>query len=243
MKLQLEQPHDTPQESSSHNSNFEQNFSNEPPIIEEPIHTTSTSIPTESKKEFHIPGFVIVIVILIIAGLLAKSFIPKLLETTDITNIAKSPKETMETELGISLSESESFVNTLGIPNSDTTGFQTFTDDGNNYGLIYYNNQQYGVTFNSKKYSIFGIKIGDSESSLIMNSEENNTLAADSGIGYSYSYYFESFKEDVQYSSDYYFVGTDGSILVLRCNNSSHRVVSIEYYYDKTRILKDVDLF
>ncbi len=64
------------------------------------------------------------------------SKIPKLSETTDITNIAKSPKETMETELGISLSESESFVNTLGIPNSDTTGFQTFTDDGNNYGLI-----------------------------------------------------------------------------------------------------------
>lgn len=243
MKLQLDQSSDSSQDSPLHASNFEQDFANEPPIIEEPIYTTSTTVPAKTKKQFHIPGFVIVLAVLIIAGLMAKIFIPKLYETTDITNIAKAPKETMESELGISLNESESFVNSLGIPNKDTTGFQAFTDDGNNYGLIYYNNQQYGVAFNNKKYSIFGIKIGDSESNLIMNSEENSTLAADSGIGYSYSSYFELIQEGVQYSSDYYFIGTDGSILVLKCNNNTHRVVCIEYYYDKTRILKDVDIF
>lgn len=243
MKLQLEQSFDTPQESNTHSFNFEQDSFEESPIIEEPIYNTPASAAVEQKKQFHIPVFLIVIAILFIIGLTAGILIPKLSETKDITAIVTAPKETMESELGISLNENESFVNSLGIPNKDTTGFRTFTDTGNNFGLIYYNNQQYGVTFNSKKYSVFGIKVGDSESNLIMNSEGTRTLAADSGIGYQYSNYFEMIEEEVQYSTDYYFMGSDGSILVLRCNNTSHRVVSIEYYYDKTRIMQDVDLF
>ena len=39
-----------------------------------------------------------------------------------------------------------------------------------------------------------------------------------------------------------YFVGADGSVLVLVINDTSHRVVNIIYYYNGEHILKDISL-
>lgn len=39
-----------------------------------------------------------------------------------------------------------------------------------------------------------------------------------------------------------YFLGTDGSVLVLVINDTSNRIVNIIYYYDNERILEDISL-
>ena len=110
------------------------------------------------------------------------------------------------------------------------------------YVYGYRNDYQGIICFDGKKYSAYGITIGDSESHLLTKAEETKVLAGEGSTGYKYTYYF-SMLDDIgqRGSTAEYFLGVDGSVLVLVINDTSNRVVNIIYYYDSTRILQDID--
>ncbi|MBQ8982418.1 MAG: hypothetical protein IJ079_02425 [Lachnospiraceae bacterium] len=213
--------------------------------LEEPtFRTTSTyTTPTPVKKSA-LPGWIIPAIIVVIIAIAAGSILPKKFAKHEVSSLAKLPKESIEQALGITLTEDPDYIKTLGIPDGDTTGFTAYTTDGKDFASVYYNGQPYGISFTNNKYELYGIKIGDSESHLITSSMDTYVLGADSGIGYPYTQWLEFLRnESMQYSSEYFFYGSDGGILVLHSNNTSHRIVNIQYYPNRTRYIRGVETF
>ncbi|MBQ8148783.1 MAG: hypothetical protein IJ040_08365 [Lachnospiraceae bacterium] len=202
---------------------------------------TSSSAPTPppaGKKKVQIPTivFLIPVIIAIIVGL---TFIPWG-EKKAIDEYARMPRTEIEEQLGVTLTENPGFVNKLSIPNGETNGFQVYTTEKEDFGVIYYNGMQMGVCFDSTKYSLFGYKISDPEYKIF--NEANTTsfkLTAEDGSTYPYTEYF-SMIEDMSGGSStaQYVAGTDGSLLVFVFNNTTNRVVNIIYYYDSKPLLK-----
>ena len=205
------------------------------PVRETPL---PSSIPT--KKQIHIPTFIFIIPVILII-LLAIRFIPWG-EKKSLNNVVHLPQASIETELGITLEQNPSFVSMLSIPNNKTDGFQTYTTSKNDFSVIYYNGQQFGISFSSRKYSLFGISIYDSEPHIFNGVETVNGTLQENGVPV-YEYYARfNMLEDMSHghSTATYLLGTDGSVLVLVVNDTTARVVNIIYYYDSERILEDI---
>ncbi len=204
----------------------------------------TTQIPpkaayTESKK-VHIPGWIILIVLAVVAAIVLTR-IPWN-QKTSLDAYLRLPQAELEQTLGVMLTENPEGPSYLSIPNRDYTGFQVNSSPKKDIGVIYYNGKQAGICFDGKKYSVYGITIGDSESHLLTNAEDTKVLAGEGSAGYKYKYYFTMLDEMGQRGSTAeYFLGVDGSVLVLVLNDTSNRVVNIIYYYDSERILQDVD--
>lgn len=204
----------------------------------EPI---SIPIKTEPKKrEIHISKAVIIIPIIIIAILLLKQ-IP-FNKKTSLDSIARLPQSEIEKALNVTLSENPNFVSKLSIPNGDAEGFQVYTTQKEDFGVIYYNGQQYGICFTNPKYTLYGTQIHDAEIQIFTEENMNNRLIADGeNAGYAFTNYFTVLNDIASgRSTASYVLGTDGSVLVLVFNDTTHRIVSINYYYDSERILKDL---
>ena len=202
---------------------------------------TRVSADTNTKtKKVHIPGFVIVLVVAVVVALILTN-IPWNRKTA-LEPYFRLPQAELEETLGVKMTENPEGPSYLSIPNRDHTGFQVYSGPKKDIGVIYYNGKQAGICFDGKKYSAYGITIGDSESHLLTKAEETKVLAGEGSTGYKYTYYFSKLDDIGQRGSTAeYFLGVDGSVLVLVINDTSNRVVNIIYYYDSTRILQDID--
>ncbi len=211
-------------------------------IPEKPIPAV---LPPE-KKTFHIPRLVIILLVLALAALIL-SILP-INKKKSLDEIVRMSRNEMEQELGITLTADPSAVKKLSIPNGESEGFEVYTNAKKDFGVIYYNGKQHGVCFDSTRYSLFGVTIGDSESHLFQEAANADStglqLNTSNEKPYSYSYYF-NMMEDMSKggSTADYVMGTDGSVLVLVVNDTSHRVVNVIYYYNSSRVMKDVDMF
>lgn len=215
--------------------------------LEEPtFRTTSTYTTPTLVKKSALPGWVIPAIIVVIIAIAAGTILPKKLAKHDISTIATLPKDTIAETLGITLEENPDFVRRIGVPGDDTDGFEAYTTPKTDFAVIYYNGQQYGIIFTSNRYSLFGVSMGDWETHIVDPAMENRLLVGDSSKSSGYpllevSQFIHSGLED--YSSQYYFYGTDGGLVVIDFNNTTSRAVRIQYYYDRTRYLKYVDSF
>lgn len=205
------------------------------PVRETPL---PSSIPT--KKQIHIPTFVFIIPIILIA-IWATRFLPSG-QKKSLNNVVHLPQANIETELGITLAQNPSFVSKLSIPNGKADGFQTYTTSKDDFSVIYYNGQQFGISFSSRNYSLYGVSIGDSEASVFKGIEHPyGVLLEDGNPAYAFSEHFNMLEDMSRGNSTAtYFIGTDKSVLVLVFNDTTNRVVNIIYYYDAERILEDV---
>lgn len=243
MKLQLDQQADFSADSVDSSATSDMETDNGYYHAPEPIHTSSTVAP--AKRTVHIPPFIIPAVVIILLAL-ALTLIPWH-KKSSLDSIYRSSAQDIQTSLGVTLSENPDFVSKLSIPNQDPTGFNVYTTGNEDFGVIYYNGQQAGICFDSSKYALFGISVGDSESHLLTQAEATSTLSgdhsSDNSAGYHYTDYFSMLEEMRTHGSTAdYFVGADGSVLVLVINDTSHRVVNIIYYYNGEHILKDISL-
>lgn len=203
--------------------------------------TPMTPLPAEPpKKQVHIPVFVFILLAFVFIAIILK-FIP-FNQKTKLDEIARMPQESIEEELGLTLTENPDFVTRLSIPNNEPDGFVTYTNKKEDFSVIYYNGKQYGISFSSPNYTLFGVKIGDSESHILSAADSEQTIFYEDGSpAYEYSTYFNMIEDMSRGGSTAdYFLGKDGSVLVLVINDTSSRVVNIIYYYDSERVMKDV---
>lgn len=212
-------------------------------------HVPERPLPTnlpQKKKTFHIPKLVIVLLIIALAALLLTTLpINKKLSLDDIAHMSKAD---IEQELDITLTADPEAVKNLSIPNGEPSGFEVYSTPKKDFGVIYYNGKQYGICFDSSRYTLFGVQIGDSESHLFQEAANADStglrLNTNSEKSYSYSTFFNVIEDMSKGGSTAdYILGTDGSVLVLVINDTSHRVVNIIYYYDSVRVMKDIDFF
>lgn len=195
---------------------------------------------TASKKAIQIPKAIIILVIAVVVALVL-TLIPWNKKTA-LDSYLTFTRPHLEETLGITLTENPEGAALLSIPNQDYTGFLVYSTPKKDMSVIYYDGRQAGICFDGSQYSLYGMKIGDAESHLLIQAEENNILAGDDSAGYKYTKYF-CMLEDMEQkgSTAEYFLGVDGSVLVLVVNDTSNRVVNIIYYYNSTRILQDVE--
>lgn len=215
--------------------------------LEEPtFRTNSTYTRPTPVRQSSLPGWVIPTIIVVIIAIAAGIILSKKLAKHDISTIATLPKDTIAETLNIKLNENPDFVSKIGVPGNDTEGFEAYTTSNNDFAVIYYNGQQYGVIFTSNRYSLFGINIGDWETHIVVPASDNKLLVGDSSksSGYRINNVSQFVHTGVEnYSTQYYFYGADGGLVVIDFNNTTSRAVRIQYYYDGTRYLKHVDSF
>lgn len=205
-----------------------------------PVQPETPIITEVPKKQFHIPTFVIVLLICAVIAIVLK-LIP-FNQKTALNNIVRLPQASIESELGMTLEHNPDFVSRLSIPNNSPDGLDTYTNAKESFSVIYYNGKQFGISFSDSKYSLFGIKIGDSESHLLSGQETRGGTFLEDGVpAYEYTEYFVMLDELAKGGSTAeYFLGKDGSVLVLVINDTSNRVVNIIYYYDSQRVMEDI---
>ncbi len=199
---------------------FEKDFS-EPRDLP-PIKTDSTYTGS-FKKEKSIGG--LVIKLLIIGGLIAaavflvmKIFFPKV---KDISNCVNMDSAALEKELGVKLERNDK---TAGRVRQYSSGNVT-TDGNGDIAVLYLDGKQFGIHIDNKKYSIYGIKIGDT-----LIDVRNN-------ITYKYENTFNVMNDlySGKSTSDFYFSRATNDCLMLTYNDTSGRVVAITYFNDFRR--------
>lgn len=198
-------------------------------------------VPTHTpKKQVHVPIFVFILLACAVAALVLK-LIP-FNQKTSLDAVARLPQAAIEEALGLKLEHNPDFVTRLSIPNSKPDGLDTYTNSKNSFSVIYYNGKQFGISFSDSKYTLFGIQIGDSESHLLAGSETSSgAFSVDGTPVYEYTTYFVVLDDVARSGSTAeYFLGKDGSVLVLVINDQTNRVVNIIYYYDSERVMEDI---
>lgn len=208
-----------------------------------PVKPTPTVIDVPKKKQVHISPFLFVIPVIIVVIVVLR-FLP-ISSTKSLNTLVRQPQKQIETELGLSLNQNPGFVTMLSVPNNNADGFETYTTDQEDFSVIYYEGKQFGISFSSRKYSLFGVKIDDAEYKILKDAEgASGTIQENGSPAYSYSNSF-TMVEDMGNgkSTATYLLGTDGSVLVLVFNDVTNRLVNVIYYYDSERILQDITLF
>lgn len=203
------------------------------PVVTPPPQKKSVGIP---KIVFFIPIIVIVAVVLTLIPWNKK---------TSLDDLATVPQAEIESTLGIKLSDNPQYLTKLSVANGNRDGIRVETTPQADFGVIYYNQIQYGICFDNSKYSLFGFKIGDPEYKIF--SEENTDahhVTIGEGTGYKFTKWFVNVDDmNGGQSTANYLIGEDGSLLVLVVNNTSKRVVNIVYYYDYERNIEGMDFF
>lgn len=203
-----------------------------------------TPILTEAPgTRVHIPPFVIVLLICAIIAVIL-SVIP-FNRKTALDDIARLSQDAIEEELGLTLEHNPDFVSRLSIPNGSPDGLDTYTNSKKSFSVIYYNGKQFGISFSDSKYTLFGLKIGDSESHILNGTDSVDGAFLENGVPvYEYTEYFVMMEDLTKSGSTAeYFLGKDGSVLVLVINDTTNRIVNIIYYYDNQRVLEDISLY
>lgn len=208
-----------------------------------PVQTETPVITEVPKKQVHIPTFVIILLACAVIAIILK-VIP-FNKKTALNETARLPQASIEAELGLTLEHNPDFVTRLSIPNNSPEGLDTYTNAKESFSVIYYNGKQFGISFTDPKYTLFGIKIGDSESHLMSGKESASGSFEENGVPvFEYTNYFVMMEDLAKSGSTAeYFLGKDGSVLVLVINDTTNRVVNIIYYYDSERVMQDISLF
>ncbi len=183
--------------------------------------TASVSAPTQSsyKSGFDVMGIIkwIVIAVVVVVGVkfLAGIINPK---ATDVTGYGDMDTEQLEKALDIELQENSDM-------NRQITHYSnsTVTVDGDgDIGVVYFDGKQKGIHINNKKYSMYGISIGDGE------------FKIDDNITFEYDEYYSVLDDMLggKSTATFYCNTKENECLVIIINDKSARVVAMTYFND-----------
>lgn len=170
---------------------------------------------------------IIVIVLLIIAVQRAKDYLFP--EAIDVTGMVNMTTEELEVALGTSLTLNSDMAQRINHYSKD----EIITNSTDGIGVIYIRSRQKGLHIDSRKYSMYGLHMGDSETDV------------EKKITYKYEDRFGIVTDDVKGSSNaiFYFNKKNNDCLVVIHNNYSGKVVAVTYFNDLEKMTERVGAF
>jgi len=145
-------------------------------------------------------------------------------KVTDVTNLIGASKATVERTLDVTLDSDTKYVQRLY---RYTEGEMTMDGGDQGVGLVYLDGKLCGMHIDHKKYSIFGIKMGDSE----IDVDNNLTYAYEEQMIVLDDLYDEGNSRGVFYVNE-----TKNDCLVITYNDMTGRVLAVTYYDNYAKV-------
>ena len=170
---------------------------------------------------------IIIIVLLIIAVQRVKDYLFP--EAIDVTGMVNMTTEELEVALGTSLTQNSDMAQRINHYSRD----EIITNSTDGIGVIYIRSRQKGLHIDSRKYSMYGLHLGDSETDV----EEK--------ITYKYEDRFTRMTGDVKGSSNsiFYYNKKNNDCLVVIYNNYTGKAVAITYFNDLKKMTERAGIF
>lgn len=161
-------------------------------------------------------GIIVCLVLFFVGKNLINRFNPK---SEDITELVNQTESVIASTLSLDFQDAPGKVPSV----HQYSGGNVSVHSAGDLSVIYINNRQVGVKVDSKKYSMFGVKIGDGE------------VTADREMTYD-AYDSFSVLEDMMDGGDsvsyFYYNPEKNDCFLLIINSNTNRVVSMTYYND-----------
>ncbi len=186
--------------------------------------SNEVAIAKKNKKYGKAIGLVVLVIIgLILAGIvLYLKPAPK--ELVDVTRIARKDEKKIGETLGLTFHNSDMYLPKVRVLNDNLV--QTKADEG--FAVVYINNKQQGIFFDSKKYSLYGLSVG--------------TKSSESFPGIEFKYN-KTYMEMVDYHAGkkefYYLYNTNTSeCMIVSLESKNKKIMDLGYFYDYKQILQ-----
>lgn len=161
---------------------------------------------------------VVAVIICLVAFTVGKALVKKLAGPKDITDYVNKSESEIEKALGVNLVDSPEKVSSV---HQYSNGKISVSSDGN-ISVVYIDGVQKGVKIDNKKYTMFGIKIGDS----------GNHISDKFSYDYENSFVVLNDLMSGKSTTEYYYNRSKNDCFIVIINEDSGRVVSMSYYND-----------
>ena len=171
--------------------------------------------------------YIFLILLVLCAGNWAMSLVS--FGHTDVTGMVGMDKGQIETILQISLTDDPDMAKKI----NQYSGKKPTVDGAKGIGIVYIDGVRIGLHIDSGSYSMYGVNIGDSEST----TEKN--------ITYKYEGRFEVLDDVILGNStaDFYYNKKKGDCLVVIYNDYSNKVVALTYFNNVNIVTKNLSGF
>lgn len=144
--------------------------------------------------------------------------------TIEVQEYGSMSSEELEASLGLTLTKNSNM--SSQIPHY--TKGEVTVDGNGEIGVIYIDGKQTGIHVNSKKYTLFGVRMGYDErkvkENMMFPNDRNFFIIEDMAVGYS--------------TAQFYCNTIKGDCLVLIYNDTSKKVVAMTYYSNYKKALE-----
>lgn len=172
---------------------------------------------TTSEK---VAQWILIAAVLIVAGILLKNY----MKVTDVTNLVNAPKSTVESTLKVKLESRPNYAQRL----YRYTEREMAMDGGDKgIGVVYLDGKQCGMHIDHRKYSMFGIHIGDSE----IDVDNNMTYNCEGSFGVLDDYYDQGNSR-----GQFYYNEANNDCIVIIYNDFTGRVLAVTYYNEYRKV-------
>lgn len=168
--------------------------------------------------------WIVMISLLVVAG----SFIKEELypPCTDVTNMMDMDTEKLERTLGITMVRESKMYKKI---NHYSRG-KASTDSDTGIAVVYIDGKRIGLHIDSRKYSMYGLHIGDTQ------------MSVDRKTTYEFDSMFDVYDDIVNGTSTatFYYNKKNNDCLVVICNDRSNRVVALTYFNDLNKVTEQL---
>lgn len=192
----------------------------------------TAAIQGEEKQKGMAAGIVVKIIIaLIVCGALifgGKAIVSVVMpEGEDITNLLKSDAAAIASQLGVTFTDNSEWVSQIHQYSKGTVTVKAAED----IGIVYIDGKQMGVHVRSKKYTMFGVQLGDSETS------------AYNGMSFPYDNFLSVLNDMAEgKTTTYYYYNLErNDCLAITINDTTNRIVGMTYFYDFKKITETLE--
>ena len=199
------------------------------PYTNNPVRISSTAVvPTQTTKSgFDVMGIIkwIIIAVVVVVGVKLVSGIVKP-KVTDVTGYKDMDSSMLQEQLDVTFESNCDMDKQI---THYSNGTVTVDGDGE-IGIVYIDGKQKGIHINNKKYSMYGVSIGDGEYKI------------DDVLTYEYEECFNVLDDMAggKSTASFYYNTKNNDCLVLIINDNSARVVAITYFNDYKLISKNL---
>lgn len=171
--------------------------------------------------------WIVIIFLIVTAGKWIVNFIAP--ECTDVTDMTDMKTEELEAALQISMVRNSDMSKKI---NQYSEG-QVSVDSADGIGVVYIDGRHTGLHIDSRRYSMYGLHIGDPE------------LVVEDRITYEYGGCFEVINDmfEGHSTASFYYNKKRGDCLTVICNDHSHRIVALTYFNDLNKVTESLSGF
>lgn len=145
---------------------------------------------------------------------------------TDVTDMVDMDTEKLERTLGITMVRDSNMYKKI---NHYSRG-KVSTDSDTGIGVVYIDGKRIGLHIDSKRYSMYGLHIGDTQ------------MSVDRKTTYEFDSMFDVYDDIVNGTSTatFYYNKKNNDCLVVICNDKSNRVVALTYFNNLNKVTEQL---